>query len=60
MRDDLPAMLRIAMQAGDAAPAGLNLIILATEIPSRNRGVYFLHTYTGGKINATFVFSRLS
>ncbi len=24
-----------------------------------NRGVYFLHSYAGGKINATFVFSSL-
>ena len=27
------------------------------RIPSRNRGVYFLHMYSCGKINATFEFS---
>ena len=29
------------------------------RIPSRNRGVYFLHMYSCGKINAIFDFSSL-
>ena len=27
------------------------------RIPPRNRGVYFLHMYSCGKINAAFIFS---